>query len=116
MNDDKDNGGIETIKARTPFFSFEIGGKHLRLGDLLTVFILLAIGGDVMLTYAHKENSEKSDNALIGTFKESMKDLHEEQKKTTRAQSLNTCILSQPENKRAEEFKDPNSFCRRMTE
>lgn len=87
-----------------------LAAKGVRISDmigLLTLIVVIAIGflgwQTIDALGTHKVEAAQSNTALTGAIKN-----------LAQSQRMMTCILSQPQDKREQEFIQPNSFCQRM--
>lgn len=88
-----------------------LAAKGIRISDmigLLTLCGVIAIGflGWITLDAVGKQavSSERSNDAIASAIKQSAV-----------AQRMTTCIISLPQERREQEFTQPNSFCQRMS-
>lgn len=106
MNDD---GGKVEISADTPIG--KLAAKGMRISDLIGLFTLLGVvtmmWSGVQLVQSiteHEVQTHSTNKEIITSIKEAAK-----------AQRMNTCILSVSQDKREQEFMQPNGFCARIS-
>jgi len=88
-----------------------LAAKGIHISDmigLITLCIVVALGFFALYAYdianAHRIETMKSSEQIAISIKQSAS-----------AQRLMTCIISLPQERREQEFTQPNSFCARMS-
>jgi hypothetical protein len=88
-----------------------LAAKGIRVSDMIGLITLcLVIGLSLFAFYAYDIAKSHSGDAV-----ESSKQISVSIKQSAAAQRLMTCIISLPQERREQEFTQPNSFCQRMS-
>lgn len=101
---------VEEIAVETPLG--KLAAKGIRISDIGMIIGVGAIAYLIAISLAHKADAKESWNQVTAALAEHSMAIRAQ----TRAQHLQTCIMSLPMERRQREFVDPNSSCRRMVE
>ncbi len=98
------------VSADTPIG--RLAAKGLRVSDIIALLTLLGVCGMVFvglqitkLLADHDLHSADIQGRFVNSIREA-----------AMAQRMNTCILSLPQDKREQEYMQPNGFCRQMAQ
>lgn len=105
---EEQNEPIQSLEVQTAFG--KLAAKGMRLSDLLTL-IGVALSAVVLVMVLRSSDSVADHNHMAEKAFSNMQAILIENVKTNR---LQTCILSQPQEKRQQEFTNANSLCRTL--
>lgn len=97
----------EELSLSTPF------GKLITKGVGVTAMLTFLICG-VILAFVWRNNESLAESRVLTVTRYT--ELNTLMKKQVQAQTLMTCIISVPQERREQEYSQQNSFCRRMAE
>lgn len=88
-------------------------GKLVTKGSGAIAVLTLILCGAI-LAFSWRTSDSMADQRAVTVLRYT--ELVKSMQAQVKAQTLMTCVISMPESRREEEFRQPNSFCRRMIE
>lgn len=96
----------DEVEVKTPAGSIRARGT-----DIIAILALIGIALMAYTLWDHKVDAKSSVELFISAMKEQTV----AQRESTKQQRLMACIISQPQEKREQEFTSVNGFCQRMS-
>jgi aspartate carbamoyltransferase regulatory subunit len=104
-----DDRKVDEFEVKTALGS--LAAKGIRISDILALAVTAILALLLYIMLQHIKDSNKNTITVANAI---MKQT-EMQQKSIVAQTLTSCILAVEDGKRDEEFRNPNSFCHRIT-
>ena len=109
-----------SLDVKTPFGSISANGIK-RTSEIIAILSLVIMAVMLYAFWQHSVEAKESGGAIAAQLKENREDRQQAQRELlqaireqTRANKLQSCLLSIPMEQRQQQFENPNSLCQRL--